>query len=90
MQTLTDEPHADALDELTVEQLTQIEDQFRTWSFGIYYKRAFREEPDLLKRFVKALLASARPIGDRQMMIDWYLERRTARRARAPKTRPHA
>lgn len=90
MQTLTDEPHSEPAEELTVEQLTQIEDQFRTWSFGIYYKRAFREEPDLLKRFVKALLASARPIGDRQMMIDWYLGRRASRRAKALKTGSHA
>jgi len=50
----------------------EIEDKFRVWSFGIYYQKTFAEEPDLTLRFVKALVASAQPIRDRQAVIDWY------------------
>ena len=53
----------------------EIEDAFRVWSFNVYYRRTFRDEHHPLKRFVKALLASARPIGDRQAVVDWYKER---------------
>jgi len=61
---------------LTKERWRRIEDEFRFWSFGVYYGRTFDDERDGLKRFVKALLASARPILDREAVVDWYRGRR--------------
>lgn len=58
----------------------QIEDAFRVWSFYIYYRKAYRNELVPLLRFVKAILASARPIRDRQAVIDWYRSRRRKRK----------
>jgi len=57
----------------------EIEDAFRVWSFNVYYRRTFRNEHHLLKRFVKALLASARPVKDRQAVVHWYRSRRRAK-----------
>jgi hypothetical protein len=54
----------------------RIEDEFRLWSFGVYYNRTFDGERDVLRRFVKALLASARPIRDRDAVVRWYGSRR--------------
>jgi hypothetical protein len=50
----------------------EIEDKFRLWSFHIYYERSFANEIDPTLRFVKALIASAQPIRDRQAVLDWY------------------
>ena len=61
----------------------EIEDKFRVWSFGVYYQKTFAEEPDLTLRFVKALVASAQPIRDRQAVIDWYEKRRRRKHADA-------
>ena len=61
----------------------EIEDKFRVWSFGVYYQKTFAEEPDLMLRFVKALVASAQPIRDRQAVIDWYEKRRHKKHADA-------
>ena len=57
-----------------VEQLDwdEIEERFRLWSFYVYYRKTFAGEVYPLKRFVKALLASARPIRDRQLVIEWH------------------
>ena len=64
---------------VTDDEWEEIEDKFRVWSFGIYYQRTFKDEPEPHQRFVKALLASAQPIRDRQLVIDWYNERRRKR-----------
>ena len=53
-------------------QWEKIESAFRLWSFRIYYRRSFKEERDLTLRFLKALVASSKPIRDRQAVIDWY------------------
>jgi len=42
------------------------------WSFHIFYKRSFKDVRDHEMRFVKALLASSRPIRDKDAVIDWY------------------
>ena len=47
------------------------EDRFRLWAFHIYYRRSFREERDRLLRFIKALLASARPIRRPDLLDVW-------------------
>jgi len=57
----------------------EVEDTFRVWSFNVYYRRTFRDEHHPLKRFVKALLASARPMGDRQAVVKWHRSRRRER-----------
>ena len=61
---------------LTKERWRRIEDEFRFWSFGVYYSSTFDEERDSLKRFVKALVASARPILDRDAVVHWHQNRR--------------
>ena len=50
----------------------EIEQEFRVWSFHVYYKRSFKTVRDHEMRFVKALLASCRPIRDPRAVIDWY------------------
>ena len=50
----------------------KIELEFRVWSFHVYYKRSFKEVRDHEMRFVKAFMASRRPIRDRQAVVDWY------------------
>ena len=57
----------------------RIEDAFRVWSFGVFYKKTFKNERHPLKRFVKALLASAQPIKDRHLVIDWWHRRQLKR-----------
>jgi len=54
------------------ESWKQIEEAFRVWSFGIYYRRTFAAEQDPFMRFAKALMASTRPIRDRQAVMRWY------------------
>jgi len=73
------EQHVDAED-LPVEQWQEIEDAFRVHAFNVYYKRSFRHELHPLKRFVKALLASAQPIQDCQAVMDWYRSRQRRHR----------
>ena len=68
------------VEDIPVEQWREIEDAFRVHAFTVYYKRTFREELHPLKRFVKALLASARPIQDHQAVVDWYYSRHRRRR----------
>lgn len=62
------------------DQWERIESKFRVWSFGVYYQRSFAEERHPLKRFVKALLASARPIQDREAVLRWYEGRKRKKR----------
>ena len=64
---------------VTEDDWEQIEDRFRVWSFYVYYKKCFRTEPDPLVRFVKALLASARPIRDRSAVLGWHRKRKLKR-----------
>ncbi|MFW6061188.1 MAG: hypothetical protein ACOC93_00110 [Planctomycetota bacterium] len=54
----------------------QMEAEFRFWSFGIYYRRTFAGEADLCRRFILAVLASARPIRDRDAVRAWYWSHR--------------
>jgi len=65
----------------------KVEDRFRVWSFGVFYQKAYASEPDLLKRFVKALLASARPIHDREQVIEWHRNQHRGRRSNCGPTR---
>jgi len=65
---------------LTDQQWERLEDAFRVHAFGLYYRRCFRSETDPLARFAKALFASAQPIRDRAMLLEWH-RRREARRA---------
>ena len=58
----------------------KIEDKFRWWSFRLYYRRTFAAEPEPHIRFVKAILASAAPIQNRRLVLDWYANRRRNRR----------
>ena len=61
-----------------VEDWERIEDAFRFHAFSVYYRRTFVGEHHLLRRFVRALLASAGPIQDRQLVLDWYRSRQRA------------
>ena len=65
--------------DLASDDWREIESRFRVWSFGVLYQRTFAEERDPNVRFVKALLASARPIRDRGQVIEWYRKRRRKR-----------
>ena len=65
----------DPIDPIDLEEWAEIESRFRLWSFGVYYRKTFSEERHLLKRFVKALLASTQPIQDRDMVVRWYRQR---------------
>ncbi len=47
------------------------EGRFRLWAFHIFYQRTFRLVRDPLLRFVKALLASTRPIQNAGLLAVW-------------------
>lgn len=47
-----------------------VENEFRLWSFHLYYDMSFVTIPDLTVRFCKALLASAQPVS-KQKIIQW-------------------
>jgi len=53
-----------------------VERRFRLWSFGVYYRKSFATESDLIARFIKALLASCQPIRDRQLVYEWHRRRK--------------
>lgn len=68
---------------MTLRQWRTIEGRFRLWSFHVYYQKSFANETDSTLRFVKALLASCRPIRDRKAVIEWHSTRRRGRHANA-------
>jgi len=80
MTIIAELEHRVATEDLSPEQWERIEDAFRVHAFNVYYRRSFRDEHHPLKRFVKALLASARPIQDHQAVVDWYYSRHRRRR----------
>ena len=55
-----------------------IEDDFRLWSFHVYYNKSFADELDLTVRFAKALMASVQPIRDRSLVEEWGRNRHEA------------
>ena len=60
----------------------KVESEFRVWSFHVYYRRSFKNEHDLILRFLKALKASTQPIRDRQAVMNWYHQRKQKREKR--------
>ena len=60
----------------------KVEDAIRLRAFHIFYDRTFRDERDSLKRFVKALLASAGPIEDPQLVMEWDRDHRRRRKSK--------
>ncbi len=58
------------------ESWLKIEEEFRAWSFHVYYRRVYRREYDVELRFLKALQASCRPIRDKQAVLVWYRTRK--------------
>jgi hypothetical protein len=72
---------------MTKREWRKIEGTFRLWSFHVYYHKSFATETDSMLRFVKALVASTRPILDRQAVIDWHSKRRRGKHA-DPSTLP--
>ena len=60
----------------------KVEDAIRLRAFHIFYDRTFRDERDCLKRFVKALLASAGPIEDPQLVMEWDRDHRRRRKSK--------
>jgi hypothetical protein len=46
-------------------------DQLHVRAFQMYFRRIFRSEPDPLLRFVKALLASSRPMRRPDLAEQW-------------------
>lgn len=67
------------------ENWSEIEQQFRVWSFRLYYEKCFASELDNTLRFAKALIASCRPIRNRELVYAWHRDR--ACRARRGRTR---
>ena len=57
-----------------------IEDGFRISAFHVF-RKAFREEHDPTIRFIRALLASAKPIDDPQQILAWYRQFRRQKQA---------
>ena len=45
------------------------EDGFRLWAFSLYYK-AYKDELDMTRRFVRALVESSRPVAP-GMIVAW-------------------
>lgn len=56
-----------------------VEDGFRISAFHTFHK-AFRQEHDPTIRFIRALLASARPVNDHQQILTWHGQFRRPRR----------
>ena len=54
-----------------------LEDEFRLWAFAMYYK-AYKEELDLTKRFVRALVEASKPVAT-EMIEAWLAARREIR-----------
>jgi len=82
MPTVTEPSLPMAVEDVPFRTWETVEDSFRLHAFHVYYNRSFAGEHHLLKRFVKAILASAQPIRDRQAVLDWYREHRARRRRR--------
>jgi len=78
---------AEVTGDLARDDWDAIEARFRVWSFGVLYQRTFAEERDPNVRFVKALLASTRPIRDRDRVIEWHRKRRRKRRSSSGPTK---
>ena len=62
-----------------------VEDDFRVTAFRTFYK-SFRQEHDPALRFVRALVASAKPVDDHQQILAWH--RRFRRRRRSQEAQP--
>ena len=58
--------------ELGEELWNEVEAKLREWAFYVYHHKTFRRERDPVWRFVKALLASTRPIRNRRLVWWWY------------------
>ena len=50
----------------------QAEGSFRIMAFQVYYHRCYADTRPAELRFVKALIASARPIPDPAAVLEWY------------------
>jgi hypothetical protein len=59
-----------------------VEDKLRLRAFHVFYDKAFANEHDLSVRFVKAIIASAGPVRDREALTEW--RRNHCRRPRRP------
>jgi len=53
----------------------EVEARLRVWAFYVYHHKTFKGEKDSVLRFVKALLASTRPIRNRRLVWWWYLHK---------------
>lgn len=62
---------------MTINHFTK-EDDFRLWAFNMYY-RAYKEELDLSKRFVRAIVESSKPVPA-EMILAWRAARREIRK----------
>lgn len=51
------------------------------WSFHLYYDKCFAEERDEVLRFIKALMASSRPIRDKNAYKTWLRWRKKKKKA---------
>ena len=52
----------------------EVEDELRLRAFRVFYQKAFADEPDLVIRFVRAIVASSGPIQDPAAALEWHQE----------------
>ena len=72
MQTATKTQPLKIPEGVTAEQWDRMQEKFGYYAFRVYYLKTFAGENDNDVRFVKALLASARPIRDSSLVVQWY------------------
>jgi len=73
-----------------IEDLLQrraVEDSFRVSAFHTFF-RSFRREHDPALRFIRALLASAKPIDDHQQILAWHRQFRRRKRPQLQEVQP--
>ena len=60
----------------------QVEDEFRVWAFHLFYRRTFADDRDHVRRFMRAIVASAQPIERPELVAEWRKLRKAGRLVR--------
>ena len=53
----------------------KVQDEFRVWSFHVYYEKVFKTEHDHIMRFIKSIVQSSKPMRDTEKVLTWYRDR---------------
>lgn len=60
----------------------KVEDEFRVWAFHLFYNRTFADDRDHVRRFMRAIVASAQPIKRPELIAEWRTMRKAGPRVR--------